>query len=335
MLSCTRKIQFCAGHRVLGHEGKCSAPHGHQYEIEIEARAEQLDDIGRVIDFSVLKREIGGWIDQYWDHAFLVYEKDDELFDSLSGIKGAKLFACPFNPTAENIAQYLLLRTCPNLLIGLGVTVTSVTVHETPNCYATATLEPDVIDLYKPPAPQSIHPDRRSFPNAIAEAFDRGVSLVGTNPPPSKPMPPPPPFPPNPSRTLESMEESSSDFFNSPAMTLKEHRKDFIRKGFIEYLDRQTKATNEALSSTLSEQRMKLKNGTGFGLTISIGTASIGVLQARVNDVLKALSDHLHSAARQAHNAGTGFYYVPLSWVEREGQFDVIGVHSPPPPRKQ
>ena len=64
MISCTRRIQFCAGHRVLGHENKCANAHGHNYVAYISARSNDLDKVGRVIDFSVLKEKIGGWIDE-------------------------------------------------------------------------------------------------------------------------------------------------------------------------------------------------------------------------------------------------------------------------------
>ena len=63
--SCTRRIQFASGHRVLGHENKCRHIHGHNYVAFIHAEAEQLDSIGRVIDFGVLKDKFGGWIDEH------------------------------------------------------------------------------------------------------------------------------------------------------------------------------------------------------------------------------------------------------------------------------
>ena len=49
MITCTRRLTFCAGHRVLGHESKCAHPHGHNYVVYVTAEAEQLDDVGRVM----------------------------------------------------------------------------------------------------------------------------------------------------------------------------------------------------------------------------------------------------------------------------------------------
>lgn len=138
-ITCTRKIHFSSGHRVLNHEGKCANPHGHNYYAHIVAEAESLDSLGRVIDFSVLKEKIGSWIDHHFDHTFLVYEKDLEMLQALNLVKSPKPpFICPFNPTAENIANYLLLVVCPRELKGSSVLVTKVIIHETDNCYAEA-----------------------------------------------------------------------------------------------------------------------------------------------------------------------------------------------------
>lgn len=140
-ISCVRLLKCDAGHRVLGHEGKCAHPHGHEYRFEIEAQALQLDSIGRLIDFSVIKQLVGGWIDENWDHNFLVYEKDHAL---LYGFKVAQLpkpvVVVPFNPTAENMAVHLLHVVCPKVLSGRDVVVTRVRVWETQNCYAEAKL---------------------------------------------------------------------------------------------------------------------------------------------------------------------------------------------------
>ncbi|CDZ80105.1 queuosine biosynthesis protein QueD [Candidatus Rubidus massiliensis] len=140
-IACVRKIHFCSGHRVLNHEGKCANAHGHNYYAHIFAEANNLDELGRVIDFSVLKEMIGGWIDKHWDHNFLVCDKDEEMLRALQLITSPKKpFICPFNPTAENMAIYLLEVICPQELKNTNVTVTKVIISETDNCYAEATL---------------------------------------------------------------------------------------------------------------------------------------------------------------------------------------------------
>lgn len=154
MITCTRRIQFCAGHRVYGHESKCANAHGHNYVALFEAAGEpvsrltyeggvtnnSLDKLGRIIDFSVLKERIGGWIDANWDHGFIHYSGDVEMYNALALIPGQKLYSMRDNPTAENMARFLLNDICPRLLEGTGVKITRVTIYETENCKATATL---------------------------------------------------------------------------------------------------------------------------------------------------------------------------------------------------
>jgi 6-pyruvoyltetrahydropterin/6-carboxytetrahydropterin synthase len=137
-ITCTRRIQFCAGHRVHNHESKCRNLHGHNYVAYFDAAA-PLDDLGRVIDFSVLKERIGGWLDEKWDHGFLLWEQDSEAVAIVTQMPGQKLYLMPWNPTAENMARYLLTVVCPRLLDGTGVEITGVRMWETENCYADAT----------------------------------------------------------------------------------------------------------------------------------------------------------------------------------------------------
>lgn len=133
--SAIRSIGFDAGHRVYGHESKCGTFHGHRYTAEIYCKAATLDSIGRVIDFSVIKTKVGAWIDEHWDHTMLVYGLDPDLpkVQSLSGFK--KPFVCDFNPTAENMAIFLLSSICPQVLAGTGVVCHKIRLWETPNCY--------------------------------------------------------------------------------------------------------------------------------------------------------------------------------------------------------
>lgn len=136
----TRRIQFCSGHRVVGHEGKCRNMHGHNYVAWFTAQADELDDIGRVVDFSVLKQRLGGWVDSYWDHKFIYWEQDKLVQAAVdaSGLDG--VWVAPFNPTAEEMAAYLLRVVGPAELAGTGVTLVGVRLYETENCVAEVTL---------------------------------------------------------------------------------------------------------------------------------------------------------------------------------------------------
>ena len=106
-----RKIKFDAGHRVVNHESKCRTLHGHEYWAHIYAKSNTgLDSLGRVIDFSVIKDRIGGWIDDHFDHNMIIWK-------------------------AENIAEYLIKHICPSMLEGTGIKVPRIRLYETTNCY--------------------------------------------------------------------------------------------------------------------------------------------------------------------------------------------------------
>lgn len=140
-ITCTRRVQFCAGHRLLHHESKCSHLHGHNYVALFHARAEELDGVGRVVDFSVLKDRLGGWIDEHWDHGFVYNHADEATLRALEVAGtlfplGQKVYAMAANPTAENMADHLLRVVAPVVMLDTGVEVYKVTLWETENCYA-------------------------------------------------------------------------------------------------------------------------------------------------------------------------------------------------------
>ena len=139
-ITAVRRLQFAAGHRVWQHESKCNNLHGHNYVAFFHAQAPALDSLGRVIDFSVLKTHLGNWIDTNWDHGFIYHKDDAETLAALQQVKGQKLFALPTNPTAENMADYLLRIVCPKALEGTNVQVVKVILWETENCYVEAVL---------------------------------------------------------------------------------------------------------------------------------------------------------------------------------------------------
>lgn len=135
MITITRRLEWDAGHRVLGHEGRCRHIHGHRYVAEITVRAEKLDGIGRVIDFSVVKTLVGGWIDTHWDHNLMLHPDDPQRLHLQETEDRPPYVMRDGNPTAENIAEELG-RNAIRLLADTGVEVVSVRIWETPNCHA-------------------------------------------------------------------------------------------------------------------------------------------------------------------------------------------------------
>jgi 6-pyruvoyltetrahydropterin/6-carboxytetrahydropterin synthase len=139
-----RRIKFCAGHRLMNHGGKCEFFHGHNYVADFYVTANESDAVGRVIDFSQLKTAFKGWLDEHWDHGFLVHEDDENAINALKQVVPLKLYVLPYNPTAESMAKYLLEVVSPELcqeFDGYDVHVTKVVVWETDDSFAEASLQ--------------------------------------------------------------------------------------------------------------------------------------------------------------------------------------------------
>lgn len=148
MISATRYHDISCGHRVYGHESKCAHLHGHNYRIHFWCVADELDKVGRVIDFSVMKARLCMWLEDNWDHKFLVWQEDPWAADL--SIMDPTVVALPFNPTAEKMADNLLRFVCPMQLKGTGVICTMVKVEETRKCAAVSTFELEQLrEFYK------------------------------------------------------------------------------------------------------------------------------------------------------------------------------------------
>ena len=113
-----RPIRISSGHRILHHDGKCSRPHGHNYEISVSVSGE-LTGEGWVAD----KGDVTDIIDR-WDHRFLLEAGDPliEAFDDAGDGDAVVVLEAP--PTAEVMAVVLEAE----LLAELPDTVTEVSV---------------------------------------------------------------------------------------------------------------------------------------------------------------------------------------------------------------
>jgi 6-pyruvoyltetrahydropterin/6-carboxytetrahydropterin synthase len=136
-----RRIKFCAGHRLFQHGGKCEHFHGHNYVADFFIRGSVQDSVGRVMDFADLKAKCKGWLDEHWDHSFLVSDQDANAIAALKMVQPFRLFVMPYNPTAENMAKYLLEEVCPTILLGTGSEASRVRIWETEESYAEASID--------------------------------------------------------------------------------------------------------------------------------------------------------------------------------------------------
>lgn len=152
MITANRYHDISVGHRVVGHEGKCRHLHGHNYRIHFEVIAPDLDKVGRVLDFGVIKERLCLWLEDNWDHKFLAWEEDEMIRAIYETIPGKVEFAdafmfqasiiwVPFNPTAENMAKFLVEEIGPLQLEGTGCTLTRAVIEETRKCSCSYTKE--------------------------------------------------------------------------------------------------------------------------------------------------------------------------------------------------
>ena len=88
-------------------------------QVKCNDQAKSLDSVGRVIDFSDIKARLAMWVEDNWDHHFLIWHDDPDAA-SLVNIDPTVVLV-PFNPTAENMAEHLVKVVAPQQLAGTGI----------------------------------------------------------------------------------------------------------------------------------------------------------------------------------------------------------------------
>jgi 6-pyruvoyltetrahydropterin/6-carboxytetrahydropterin synthase len=135
MIECTRRIEFDAGHRVIGHQHKCKYLHGHRYVLEITAMSTELNELGMVVDFGELKNIIKDWIDENLDHNVILHQDDEALGSLIARQTGQNIYYLKSNPTAENIALHLKSDIIPKLFTKNSFNIVRLKLFETPNSF--------------------------------------------------------------------------------------------------------------------------------------------------------------------------------------------------------
>jgi 6-pyruvoyltetrahydropterin/6-carboxytetrahydropterin synthase len=113
---------FSSAHYLKDYPGKCANVHGHNYRVQITVQGEELDHLGMLIEFEVIKQAVKKWIDRF-DHGFL---NEIPPFDTI-------------NPSAENLAKFFydevenaIRQSSPTA----SASVSYVRVFETEKCSA-------------------------------------------------------------------------------------------------------------------------------------------------------------------------------------------------------
>lgn len=105
MYSVVKEVQFCYGHRLLGHGGRCRHLHGHNARAQIRLESETLDPLGLVVDFTDIGDYVKSWLNAEIDHTMLLFREDPVL--PLLRAAGERVYAMDRNPSAENIARLI------------------------------------------------------------------------------------------------------------------------------------------------------------------------------------------------------------------------------------
>jgi 6-pyruvoyltetrahydropterin/6-carboxytetrahydropterin synthase len=108
------ETHFSAAHHLRNYQGKCEAPHGHNWIVEVYVQCESLNEIGIGIDFKDVKNAVKEVLEDL-DHKDLnelpIFSKE--------------------NPTSENIAKYLY-KELSQTLNNENIKVSKIKVCETP-----------------------------------------------------------------------------------------------------------------------------------------------------------------------------------------------------------
>lgn len=104
---------FASAHSLRDYPGACRRLHGHNWKLEVEVSATELDELGMAIDFKAIKT-IARKVTDELDHRYL---NEIEPFNEI-------------NPTAENMAAYIYRRLSEELNEP-RVKVSAVTLWET------------------------------------------------------------------------------------------------------------------------------------------------------------------------------------------------------------
>ncbi len=127
-----KEFNWEMGHRLPEHFGKCKNIHGHSYKMLVEIEGDVMEN-GMVMDYYHLKDAVEPLVEKL-DHAFLVFNEDEEVIDFLIKMNSKKMIV-NFQSTVENITRFFL-NEIKNARLPHNIRKVKVRVCETPDDYA-------------------------------------------------------------------------------------------------------------------------------------------------------------------------------------------------------
>lgn len=121
MFELTVRSHFDSAHFLRNYQGKCANIHGHCWQIEATVYGENLDELGMVVDFSVIKAQLKQ----------ITEDLDHKLLNDLPEFADGQA-----NPTAEQLSIYIYNRLKQGLS-AYAITMGRVRVWESPNAAVT------------------------------------------------------------------------------------------------------------------------------------------------------------------------------------------------------
>ena len=77
---------FDAAHHLVGYRGNCANVHGHRWDVRVTIEGEELNELGMLIDFKIVKEQLSKFISRFDHHDLNTISPFDTT-----------------NPTAENL----------------------------------------------------------------------------------------------------------------------------------------------------------------------------------------------------------------------------------------
>lgn len=99
-----KTLEIENGHMLSLHPDNCRFPHGHTRKVEFVLEAGELDAVGMVCDFKIIKEAVGAYLESF-DHA-LCMNTDDKMYAVFKEAYGDRVIGFESTePTTEVMAK--------------------------------------------------------------------------------------------------------------------------------------------------------------------------------------------------------------------------------------